>query len=146
MNKKTIISIITLSLCVCLGATKIASAEEGIMPVSETEGAPISDDAPVEGVIDLDSIDDSAEEPTTIIDTETVTTGIDSESESELENNIDHVGTSGEAEVVCASADEPGCEDETVDPEMWPLYISLGALGATVLLVLIINLIGHRKK
>lgn len=146
MNKKTIVSIITLSFCFCLGVTGIVAAEEGIMPISETEGTPISDDTPVEGVIDLDSIDDSAEEPTTIIDTDTVTTDIDSNPDSELENNIDHNGTSGEAEVVCASPDEPGCEDTAIDPEMWPLYLSLGVLGATILLVLIINLIGHRKK
>lgn len=146
MNKKTIIFIITLSLCFCLGVTKIASAEEGIMPVSETEGAPISDGTSVEGEINLDDIDDSGEEPTAIIDAEAVTTDADSKSESELENNIDHNGTSGEALVVCASADEPGCTDEAVDPEMWPLYISLGALGATILLVIIINLIGHQKK
>lgn len=147
MNKKTIVSIITLSFCFCLGLAQIATAEEGIMPISETEGVPTSDDTPVEGVIDIDAIDDSTDEPTTIIDTDTSTT-IDSnlESDSELENDIDHNGTSGEAEVVCADPNEPGCENEATDPEMWPLYLSLGALGATVLLVLIINLIGHRKK
>lgn len=107
---------------------------------------PISDDAPVEGVIDIDSIDGSTEEPTTIIDTETVTSDINSEPESEIEDNLDHLGTSGEAEVVCASADEPGCEDEAIDPEMWTLYLSLGALGATVILIIIINLIGRHKK
>lgn len=144
MNKKTIVSIITLGFCLSLGLATDVSAEEGIMP--------ISDDAPIEGVINVEDIDDSADEPTTIIDTETVTTDTSADSDSnsgsdsELENNIIHEGTSGEAEVVCASTDEPGCEDEAIDPEMWPLYISLGALGATILLVIIINLIGHRKK
>lgn len=147
MNKKTIVSIITLSFCSSLGLAQIATAEEGIMPIYETEGVPTSDDTPVEGVIDIDAIDDSTDEPTTVIDTDTnVTIDSNLESDSELENDIDHNGTSGEAEVVCASADEPGCEDEATDPEMWPLYLSLGALGATILLVLIINLIGHRKK
>lgn len=135
MNKKTIISIIALSLCFCLGVAEIATAEEGIMPISENEATPISEDAPVEGVIDIDDIDDSDNEPTDVFDTDTTT-----------DDNIDYTGTSGEAEVVCANSDEPGCEDEAIDPEMWPLYISLGALGATILLVFIINLIGHYKK
>jgi len=29
---------------------------------------------------------------------------------------------------------------------MWPLYISLGALGATIILVIIINLFGRKKQ
>lgn len=65
-------------------------------------------------------------------------------SETELEE-----GTSGEPEVVCASTDEPGCEDaeitEETDPETWPLIVSLSALGATIVIVIIINLFGRKK-
>lgn len=61
-----------------------------------------------------------------------------------LENALDE-GLADEPEVICATADEEGCGEET-DPEMWPLYVSLGALGATILLVIIINLIGRKKK
>lgn len=68
----------------------------------------------------------------------------------------------------CANEDAPGCEpadgsiaqpdkptgeaepntddkesaEETTEPEMWPVYVSLGALGATLLLIIIINLVG----
>lgn len=76
-------------------------------------------------------------------------------------------GLSGEPEVVCADPTEPGCEEgpskevtpgtddeaelesETEEePALWPMVVSLSALGAMVVLVIIINLIGrsHKKK
>lgn len=66
--------------------------------------------------------------------------------------NIEHAGTSGEAEVVCANDEEEDCEiDETeeieeVVEETWPLIVSLSALGATVVIVILLNLLGKRKK
>lgn len=68
-------------------------------------------------------------------------------------------GTSGEPEVVCADKSEPGCEDSNttpeevnendetteVEPETWPLIVSLSALGATIVFVIIINLFGRKK-
>lgn len=152
MNKKIIFSLIAgFSLSGLL--TPPVLAEEGIMPISENEAVPISDDVPVEGVINPEEIDDS-NEPTTTIDVDTnvnmpevdSTTETNTHPDSELENDIDHNGTSGEPEVVCADPNEPGCEDEAIDPEMWPLYLSLGALGFTILFVIIINLINRRKK
>ena len=64
--------------------------------------------------------------------------------DTEFENAVEE-GLANEPEVVCATGDEEGC-DTASDSEMWPLYISLGALGATVVLVIIINLIGRKKK
>ena len=67
------------------------------------------------------------------------------------ENELEE-GTSGEAEVVCADPSEPDCVPDGDGAELdeetatWPMVISLAALGATVLFVIIINLIGHRKK
>lgn len=75
-------------------------------------------------------------------------------SETELEE-----GTSGEPEVVCADESEPDCntsdptpeiveedgETEPIDPELWPLILSLSSLGATVILVIIINIFGRKK-
>ncbi len=58
--------------------------------------------------------------------------------------NIIDEGTSGEGEVICATPGEPGCEDS--DSELWPLILSLSALGATILFVIIINLFGHHSK
>lgn len=66
------------------------------------------------------------------------------ENEAELENALDE-GLADEPEVICATGDEEGCEKE-VDPEMWPLYLSLGALAVTVIVVIIINLIGRKKQ
>ncbi len=65
-------------------------------------------------------------------------------------DNIEHEGTSGEPEVVCADPNEPGCEnaDESAEsePELWPVYVSLGALGTMIILVIIINLLGGKKR
>lgn len=36
--------------------------------------------------------------------------------------------------------------DETSEPEMWPVYVSLGALGGALILVIIINLALGRKR
>lgn len=78
------------------------------------------------------------------------TTPEEDNSAADLENTIDHEGTSGEPEVVCADPTEPGCSDpaveEQIDPELWPLIISLAALGATILFVIIINIISRKKR
>ena len=61
--------------------------------------------------------------------------------------DIIHEGTSGEPEVICASTDEPGCEDieDGSEPALWPMIVSLSAIGAAFILIMIINL-SHRKK
>lgn len=64
--------------------------------------------------------------------------------DTEFENAVEE-GLANEPEVICATEDEEGC-DTASDSEMWPLYVSLGALGITVVLVFIINLIGRKKK
>lgn len=64
--------------------------------------------------------------------------------DTELENALDE-GLANEPEVICATGDEEGCADDG-DPAVWPLYVSLGALGATIILVLIINLLGRKQK
>lgn len=64
-------------------------------------------------------------------------------------NTVIHEGIADEPEVVCADPTEPGCEDPSIkdeeDPALWPLIVSLSALGATVLIVVIINLFGRKK-
>lgn len=42
--------------------------------------------------------------------------------------------------------DEAELEEEATEPEMWPVYVSLGTLGASFLLIIIINLIGRKSK
>lgn len=68
---------------------------------------------------------------------------------------IEHEGTSGEPLVVCADENEAGCEssdqgtnpDEAqTEPELWPMWVSLGVLGAMIILVIIINIAGGKRK
>lgn len=73
--------------------------------------------------------------------------------------NVLEEGTADEPLVVCADSSEPGCEDtnsnpeiveedgetEEIEPETWPLIVSLAALGATIVFVIIINLFGRQK-
>lgn len=113
------------------------SDESGVMPISETNSTTSADKACAEGYI---STPNGCMTP------------------EEWQNILDN-GTSGESEVVCADKTEPGCEDtdtnpeivdengdtEELEPELWPLIVSLSALGATVLFVIIINLFGHQK-
>lgn len=96
-------------------------------PVTTNETAPIAQ--PEEDCNDTDNED--CQDETERYDTD-------------LENAIDE-GLANEPEVICATGDEEDCNNLT-DSEMWPLYISLGALGVTIVLVIIINLIGRKKK
>lgn len=59
--------------------------------------------------------------------------------------NVEENGTSGEGEVICADADEPGCE-EVGEPELWPLILSLSALGFCIIFVIVINLASRKKR
>jgi len=103
----------------------VTTGESETVTTSETEGTESADDG----------CDESADK-----DCQSRPESYD----TELENALDE-GLANEPEVICATGDEPGCEEEA-DPEMWPLYLSLGALGATIILVIIINLVGRRKK
>lgn len=46
------------------------------------------------------------------------------------------------------STDDETSEEDTAvsEPEMWTVYVSLGALGGALILVIIINMIARRKK
>ncbi len=88
---------------------------------------------------------------------------LDEASDPVITNEIDEpTGPSVDnGEVVTPSKDEApvGSDDDTVagdsaeeteetgDPEMWPMYVSLGALGGALVLIIIINLaLGHKQK
>lgn len=66
--------------------------------------------------------------------------------DNEFENAIDN-GLADEPEVVCADENEPDCNtnDSETEPELWPLIVSVSALGTTVILIFIINLFGRKK-
>lgn len=73
---------------------------------------------------------------------------------------IEHEGTSGEPEVVCASEDEEGCElsdqeipsedtddeEDSTEPELWPMWVSFGALSAMFVLIIMINVANRKRK
>lgn len=167
MNKKAIFGVIfTLSLAFCgLNSSRVSAVE--IQPRSETVTQPI------ELSDDVDS--DSAENYGTMPISETEGAPVDNTvgdcaqgyvhntegicvTPEEAENTLEE-GTTDEPLVVCADRSEPGCEEtdtnpeivdedgETteIEPETWPLIISLAALGATVVFVIIINLFGRQK-
>lgn len=51
-------------------------------------------------------------------------------------------------EPACATEDGEGCEEaeEANEPATWPMYVSLGALGLAVVVFIILNLFGGKKK
>jgi hypothetical protein len=113
----------------------------GVMPISETEG---------------NSVDNNASDCAEGYVLSTAGTCVTPE---EAKNILDE-GTADEPLVVCTDESEPGCTNTDsnpevveengdtveVEPETWPLIVSLAALGATILFVIIINLFGQRDK
>lgn len=132
------------------------------------EPAPTSDDI-ITGTVTIDDDIDSA----TVTDSPAPTDSPQTQNPSNcLDENGDLLpncnaddpagsldeGLSGEPEVVCTDENEPDCADpddsetlndpedlETSDAAMWPLILSLSALGATILFVLIINFAARKK-
>lgn len=125
------------------------------------------DDEAVNGAITVTGDEDPSTETSEVYsEAETVVTSETEETQSNDDNCIDSIdencqsrpesydtdpesaleeGLADEPEVICATGDEPGCEDST-EPAMWPFYLSLGALGATIVIVIIINLVGRKKQ
>ncbi len=70
---------------------------------------------------------------------------------TDLENAIE-AGSSTEPEVTCTEGEDcPGenIEEEVEDasdPEVWPLYLSLGVLGFTIIFVIVINLLNRKRQ
>jgi len=65
--------------------------------------------------------------------------------DTELENALEE-GLANEPEVICATGDEEGCEDAKTEPALWPLYLSLGAIAVTIVVIIVLNLIGRKKR
>ncbi len=143
MNKKAFFgAIFTLSLMFCGLSFTSAYAEEVVT-------SPIEFNDNIEATSDESGI-------MPISDSSDITTPNDDVSDQ----TILEEGTSGEPEVVCADASEPGCEDTNttpeiveedgerteIEPELWPLILSLSALGITIVFVIIINLCGRKKQ
>ncbi len=43
-------------------------------------------------------------------------------------------------------SEEPPIEDDDEEVATWPMYVAFGALGATAILVILINILGRKKK
>lgn len=146
--RKTFISssIIALSLGVGILGFVPAHAEEINTGTVPGDGFTATSDDELETISVGGTSDNAAEPSSGNADAEPIFAG----ESTELEDTIDHEGTSGEPEVICADPTEPGCEDaaveDEIDPELWPLIISLAALGLTVLFVIIFNIIGRKRK
>lgn len=88
-------------------------------------------------------------------------------SDSEIPNNCTELsdqetedGTSDEPLVVCADKNEPGCEPESdvaeeteddpeadaAEPMLWPMIVSLAALGLAAVMIIVLNLTGPKIK
>jgi len=105
------------------GTTEVYSEEEAVM-TEESETTTIENCDP--------TTDENCQTSTERYDTE-------------LENALDE-GLANEPEVICASDDEEDCEDAETEPALWPLYISLGAIAITIVVIVVLNLIGRRKR
>ena len=143
MNKNQLI-FFTLALSFSCG-TLVSLPATAIEEVVTEETIVTGDEDPSNGDGDVFFEDDTAvsEEEASIEQACDEAIDDNCNTESELKNALDE-GLANEPEVICATEDEEGCGE--TDSEMWPLYVSLGALAATILLVIIINLIGRRKK
>lgn len=50
-----------------------------------------------------------------------------------------------DATTKCDTEEEKCQDEEEGEPEMWPAYIALGALGVTIILIIVINLASKKK-
>lgn len=155
MNKKVILgAILGFSFMFCglnsHGASAILMNGEDFEPGRVTQQSAEENRCVVEGDIGIPCPDECKDTDGNFIDscyrTDTGYETRKTPDNSDYENAI-HEGTSGEPEVVCADANEPGCEDteDTSDPELWPMILSFSALGVAFVLVIIINLSRRQK-
>lgn len=142
MSKKIIFSAaVALAMGFSLTSATVF-AEDGIMPINETgEAIPTSD---TNTAIPTNETAGEISEPTS-----DVTSGDKIDLESGANNSDDSTAKCGDGSIVDADGNIAKCEDEEEsddeEPEMWPMYVSLGALGAAILVFIILNLFGKRK-
>lgn len=141
----------------------LAHAEEGIEPHTiegDDSGLVTTNDQPDGSP--TDSPETNADQGSGVNEGQVSPENPNCETENcETEDNIDHEGTSGEPLVVCADKNEPGCEnydpsgadpaeqeEEDLDEEtpLWPMFVSFGALGGALVLIIIINIAGRNRK
>lgn len=134
MKKKLLIAIIA-TLCL-LGPSKAWADEIDVDCVADPTNAACivttSDDSAVDAIAEpTDCIEDDATDCAPV-------------EESPLEEEMNCIGSPDmncEPEII---AEEEEAEDS--EPALWPMYVSLGALGAAILVFIILNLFGGKKK
>lgn len=138
MSKK-IFTVTALALGLALSLTNGAVfAEEGVMPLNDS-----NDVMPINETDDVTPINENnTDQPNGEIaepnDTECP------ENDPTCKENIDlETGTMPDND---PALDEDQAEEDDSEPELWPMYLSLGALGAVVLVFIILNLFGRKKK
>lgn len=132
MNKRILCAITGISI-VLGGLNSLSAFAEDIEPRTTSnyndQIETTSDEIPVTNCLGSDS-----EIP------ENCTTPIDQELED---------GTSDEPLVVCADENETDCipevEDDT-EPALWPMIVSMAALGLAAVMIIVLNLTGPKIK
>lgn len=121
--KRVLIGILTITLLAGVGADEV---------FAEAPNGRVSGDVPEpsEPMVTIGSGEAAPEEAAT---SEEAALEASEEAEAAEETEV----TTEEA------SEEPNTDEKTFD-EMWPVYISLGGIALTILLILIIN-IAHRK-
>lgn len=79
---------------------------------------------------------------------------IDEEIECDEANNdcadLIDLQETNDTEIILAEDEDGVTEVEDIEvesePEMWPVYVSLGAIGVMILMIIVLNLTGKKKK
>jgi len=146
MNKKLFLVVMASFVVTFSGLNSLPASAEGIEPRT------------------VENYDDEIENTSDEIDVTTNCLGSDSEipencTEVVEEENEVEGGDPDESLVVCADKDEPGCEpdseqdvteesdeEEDTEPVLWPMIISLSALGLAAVIIIVLNLTGPKIK
>lgn len=115
--------IVALTFGLVLGGSNLAFAEEVDCEINPGEECimPLTGEGNISG-----ELAEPNEETPTDPDTDTPTQNTEEERDDETENTDENA--------------------EESEPEEWPMYLALGALGAAILVFIILNLFGGKKK
>lgn len=115
--------IVALTFGLVLGGSNLAFAEEVDCEINPGEECimPLTGEGNISG-----ELAEPNEETPTDPDTDTPTQSTEEKRDDETENTDENA--------------------EESEPEEWPMYLALGALGAAILVFIILNLFGGKKK
>lgn len=153
MKQHLTLGALVLALGLCLGGTPVFADEP--MPINDEPEQPVNcigspDTNCAEPAID-DSADGEIPEPG---DTEvTDCIGVEGAGEEATDCITAVEPTTPTDDTNCDPNEDTDCVEEDLEiteeasePEQWPMYVSLGALGLAVVVFIILNLFGSKKK